>query len=65
MSGVSAITVSKSEQHVIHHGSLMDQVRADCAALGLDADEFLRGRMKDVTPTTLEHQPNLDISDLA
>ena len=50
MVGVSPVTVSKTENHVIHHGSLLDQIRADCAILGIDADEFVRGRMKDVTP---------------
>lgn len=58
MSGVSPVTVSRNE-HVHKHegGSLMDQIRADCAVLGLDPEEFIRGRMKDITPrpVLIEH----------
>ncbi len=66
MSGVSAVTVSKSEQHVIHHDSLMDDIRAGAAILGLDPEKLLRGRMKDVTPqpAQIEYDPATDISDL-
>lgn len=66
MSGVSAISVSKSENHVIHHGSMMDDVRAMATLLGVDAEELLRGRMKDITPEPpqIEHHSDNDISDL-
>lgn len=70
MVGISPVSVSRSE-HVVRHtsGSLLDQIRADCAAIGVDPEEFLRGRLIEAPHALIEHQPMpfpddpLDISD--
>ena len=66
MVGVSPLTISKTEHTHVHTSTLMDDVRAAAAVLGIDPDEMLRGRMKDVTPAPpqIENNPDLDISDL-
>lgn len=62
MAGLSP--VAKSEVTVRHEGgSLVEQMKADCAALGIDYEQFIRsGQMKDVTPKPkmIEHQPIKD-----
>jgi phage terminase small subunit len=52
MSGLSP--VSRTEHHVVHHDSLMDEVRAAANVLGVDAEALMRGHIR---PLTIEHEP--------
>lgn len=67
MSGVSAVTVSKTEHTHIHTGDLMERARAAAERLGIRLEDIGAGvsqpRMKDVTPVLANASPDLDISD--
>ena len=52
MAGVQQ--VQRSEHHVVHHTSLMDDVRAAAAVLGVDPDALMRGRLTDQSQTPIE-----------
>lgn len=63
MSGVSPIALSKQEHVHVHTGSLLERAQAAAERLGIRLEDI--GRMKDITPAPMiEHQPELDISDL-
>ena len=53
-SGPGVQQVQRSEHHVVHHTSLMDDVRAAAAVLGVDPDALMRGRLTDQSPTPIE-----------
>ncbi len=65
MSGVSAVSVSKSEQHVIHHGDPGAAIEAKLARLSPEKAAALRAALG--LPTIIDITPEkdaLDISDL-
>lgn len=62
MSGVSPVTLSKTETHVVHHGTPLENIEARLAVLPPDVANLLRQqllppRMIDITPTLAEVVP--------
>jgi len=67
IAGISPVSKSQVEhRHVVDLG---DQFRADCAALGIDPEELLHGRMQNVTPEKvaplqIEHAETMTIEEV-
>ena len=69
MSGVSPVTMSKTETHVIHHGTPLENIEARLAVLPPDVADMLRkqllpAKIIDITPDPTEAEIMADLKGL-
>lgn len=61
MSGVSPVTMSKSEQHVIHHGTPLENIERRLALLPPDIADALRKQL--LPPAMIDITPSRELTD--